>query len=92
MDTFERSLDAAAREAYFPLGLEDPFAIQQLDWLRAVEESTDPETSGREGLHDLSSAYALLESSLAGRRVTLRETLDGSVRAYQAEIDEHYGL
>lgn len=92
VETFEQSLDAAALEAYFPLGLHDLFAIQQLDWLRAVEQGTDPETSGREGLHDLACAYALLESSAAGRRVTLRETLDGSVRAYQAEIDEHYGL
>ncbi|MEZ4714541.1 MAG: hypothetical protein R2851_00370 [Caldilineaceae bacterium] len=52
---------------------------------------TDPETSGREGLYDLACAFAMLESSQAGRRVTLEEVLDGRVDRYQAEIDAHYG-
>ena len=53
---FEQSLTAAEREAFFPLGLRDPMAIQQLDWLRAIEHGTDPETSGQEGLRDLAGA------------------------------------
>ena len=89
---FREQISAAEGEAFFPLGLKDPFAIQQLDWLRAIERGADPEASGREGLHDLACAFGVLESSLAGRRVTLNEMLDGSVRAYQAEIDETYGL
>jgi predicted dehydrogenase len=91
-DQFEQSLTGAEREQFFPLGLRDPYAIQQLDWLRAVERGADPETSGREGLRDLACAYAILESSQAGRQVTLREVLDHSVDAYQRAIDEHYGL
>jgi predicted dehydrogenase len=91
-EQFERSLTAAEREQFFPLGLRDPFAIQQLDWLRAIERGTDPETSGHEGLRDLACAFAILESSALGRRVTLREVLDHSVDAYQRAIDQHYGL
>lgn len=88
---FQEHVSDADRERFFPLGLNDPFAIQQLDWLRAIEQGGDPETSGREGLHDLACAFAMLESSLAGRRVTLDEMLSGTVAAYQGEIDGEYG-
>ncbi len=89
---FEQALTDAEREQFFPLGLRDPYAIQQLDWLRAIEHGRDPETSGREGLRDLACAFAILESSVLGRQVTLDEVLSGSVDAYQRPIDEHYGL
>ena len=87
---FQEHVSDADRERFFPLGLTDPFAIQQLDWLRAIAAGADPETSGREGLHDLACAFGMLESSQAGRRVTLEEVLDGRVDRYQAEIDAHY--
>jgi predicted dehydrogenase len=89
---FEGALTETEREQLFPLGLRDPYAIQQLDWLRAIERGGDPETSGREGLRDLASAFAILESSALGRQVTLDEVLDGAADAYQREIDEHYRL
>lgn len=92
LDRFERDLSANEREQFFPLGLTDAYAIQQLDWLRAIEAGTDPETSGREGLHDLACAFAMLESSALGRRVTLQEMLSSEVSGYLDEIDEHYGL
>ena len=76
----------------FPLGLSDPCAIQNLDWLRAIAAGRDPETSGREGLRDLACAFAILESSLARREVSIDEVLSGAVDGYQREIDEHYGL
>ena len=91
-EEFERALSDADREQFFPLGLRDPYAIQQLDWLRSIERGTDPETSGREGLRDLACAFAILESSALGRQVSMDEILDGSVDGYQREIDEHYDL
>jgi len=89
---FEQSMTDAEREQFFPLGLRDPFAIQQLDWLRAIERGTDPETSGAEGLRDLACAFTILESSTLGRQVTPREVLDHSVDAYQHDIDAYYNL
>ncbi len=89
---FEQSMTDAERKQFFPLGLRDPFAIQQLDWLRAIEHGTDPETSGVEGLRDLACAFAILKSSTLGRQVTPREILDHSVDAYQRDIDEYYDL
>lgn len=89
---FQEHLDEDERERFFPLGLSDPFAIQQLDWLRAIVAKRDPETSGEEGLRDLACAFAMLESSALGRRVTLEEMLSGAVGGYQAEINAQYGL
>jgi 1,5-anhydro-D-fructose reductase (1,5-anhydro-D-mannitol-forming) len=90
METFERGMTDAEREQFFPLGLTDPCAIQNLDWLRAIERGADPETSGEEGLRDLACAFAILESSALGRQVTQDEVLSGAVNGYQREIDEHY--
>jgi predicted dehydrogenase len=92
IETFERDITDAEREQFFPLGLADPSAIQNLDWLRAIERGADPETSGEEGLRDLACAFAILESSALGRSVTLDEMLSGAADTYQQPIDEHYGL
>jgi predicted dehydrogenase len=91
-ETFEKGMSDAEREQFFPLGLTDPYAIQNLDFLRSIERGDDPETSGREGLYDLACAFAILESSALGRQVTRDEVLSGSVDTYQRSIDEHYGL
>jgi len=92
METFQNSITAEEREQYFPLGLNDPYAIQNLDWLRAIEHGGDPETSGEEGLRDLACAFAILESSALGRTVTQDDVLSGAVDTYQREIDQYYGL
>ncbi len=92
----ERFLAEAGAEQidrFFPAGVRDGFALNQYDWLRAVEHpSHRPEADGRQGLHDLAASFAILESSLARRTVTLDEVLTGRVNAYQKPIDEHYGL
>lgn len=90
--TFEQGLSATEREQFFPMGLRDPFAIQNLDWLRAIEQGRDPETSGREGLRDLACAFAMLESSALGRPVSVDDILSHTVDQYQRPIDAHYGL
>ena len=79
-------------ERLFPRGLEDPFALLIGDWLAAIREGRPAETSGEEGLRDLGASFAIVESSLAGRAVTLDEVLSGQVDAYQRDLDEHYGL
>lgn len=89
---FQREMSDADRQRFFPLGLTDPAAISQYDWLTAIAQGTDPETSGAEGLRDLAAAYAMLESNAIGRAVTLDEVLQSQVDVYQREIDEHYGL
>jgi predicted dehydrogenase len=88
LDRFHRELDDGRRQQWFPLGLQDSYALVQLDWLRAIAAGRDPETGGDEGLRDLAAAYAILEAGVAGRAVRLDEVLEGTVNAYQRPIDE----
>jgi predicted dehydrogenase len=91
-DLFESQADQALKERFFPLGLRDPFAVSQYDWLRAIEQGVQPETSGEQGLRDLAASFAMIESSERQAAVTLDAVLDGRVDDYQAEINEYYGL
>ena len=61
-------------------------------WARSIAAGKDPEASGYEGLVDLAAAFGINESAALGRAVTVQEVLDGSVAAYQADIDRHYRL
>jgi predicted dehydrogenase len=91
-DLFRAQADDATREVFFPLGLEDAFALAALDFLKGIEAGRDPEASGYEGLLDLAAAFAICESATLGRTVTLDEVLDGRVATYQSDIDRHYGF
>ena len=75
-----------------PLGLDDEFAIAHHEWLEAIRQGTQPETSGREGLIDLACAYAVVESALAGREVQVEDVLEGRVREYQKPLDTHFKI
>lgn len=89
---YQQEAPDSLREAQFPLGITNDFALSQLDWLRAIENGTQPECSGEEGLRDLACAYSVVESSLAGREVAVDEVLTGSLRDYQKPIDEKFQL
>lgn len=96
-DVVERYRQQAPEERaqYFPFGLDDdPYgmALEQLDFFRAIAERRETEVSGAEGLRDLAIAYAVIESSVAGQPLAVEEVERGTVRAYQQEIDAHYGL
>ena len=70
----------------------DPAAISQYDWLQAIANRTDPETSGVEGLRDLAAAFAMLESNAVGQTVSVDDVLHSRIDTYQREIDTYYGL
>jgi predicted dehydrogenase len=91
-ELYRREAPADLQERHFPLGLENDFALAQLDWLRAIERGGQPECSGAEGLRDLACAYAIVESAKARREVDITEIESGTLRAYQAPIDQHFGL
>jgi len=91
-ELYESNASSELKEKHFPFGLENDFALSQLDWLRAIENRTQPECSGREGLLDLACAYAVVESNLAGRKVTIDEVASGSLRDYQKPVDSKFGL
>jgi predicted dehydrogenase len=79
-------------EQLFPRGMSDTFGLLYESWLGGILRGQPAETSGEEGLRDLAASFAIVEASQAGRAVRLSEVLDGSVDAYQRELDRHYGL
>jgi 1,5-anhydro-D-fructose reductase (1,5-anhydro-D-mannitol-forming) len=89
---YEANASAEMKERHFPLGLTNDFALSQLDWIRAIEDGAQPECSGAEGLRDLACAYAVVESDLAGREVSVAEVESGELREYQKPIDAKFGL
>lgn len=91
-ELYRRDAPADLQELHFPLGLENDFALAQLDWLRAIERCVQPECSGAEGLRDLACAYAIVESAKAGREVNISEIESGELRSYQIPIDQRFGL
>jgi predicted dehydrogenase len=91
-ELFDTQADIQTREAFFPRGLKDAFSLSFLDFLDGIAAGRDPEASGQEGLFDLAAAFAICESAQLGRPVSVDEVLNGSVAAYQSDIDRHYGL
>jgi len=91
-ERWKAAAGAAEIERLFPRGITDPFALEILSFLRAIERGGAPEVSGREGLKDLALAYAVIESSLAGRTVSPADVEGGRIDAYQREINAHYGI
>jgi predicted dehydrogenase len=89
---YERHIPSEQRAREIPFGLEDSFALTQLDWLNAIRDKRPPIVDGQEGMKDLACAWAVLESSRAGRRMTLEEILSGEVATVQREIASHFGL
>ena len=89
---FESQADPQTVDRYFPRGLTDTFALGFLDFLTAIHARRDPEASGREGLIDLASAYAISESATRDQPVSVSDVLAGRTASYQADIDRFYGL
>ena len=89
---FAQQAPEELKRKWFPLGLKDSFALNQLDWLQAIEQGTPVETSGQEGLRDLACAFAILESATLGRRVEVDEVLSGEVDQYQRPINQKYAI
>ncbi len=92
VDLYTKGSKSEVRQTQFPAGVRDAFALEMLDFIRAIATSAPMEASGEEGLLDLATAYAVLESAAINRPVTVDEVLAGRVDAYQAEIDAHHGL
>ena len=61
-------------------------AAEMHDFIQAIEEPRAPEADGAQGLRSVAIIYAILESALAQRRVTIQEVLDGGLHAYQDTV------
>jgi len=62
-------------------------AAELYDFAEAVRSGRAPESDGRTGLRAVGLIYGVLESSLAGRSVSVSEVLDGSLHEYQDRVE-----
>ncbi len=90
---FSEEADPAERDGFFPRGVTDAFALELLEFLNAIEEGRQPETSGEEGLKDMAPCLAILESSaMGGTPVRVADVEMCRVEGYQHQINEHWGI
>lgn len=92
VEIFERNATAEERKGLFPLGITDPFARETLEFLKAIQEEREMETSGREGLRDLAVSYAVIESSRLKQTIVVDDIESGKIGDYEGEVNDHYGL
>ena len=76
----------------FPAADRNLLATEIEELARSIETGTPVEVGPAEGLAAVAVILAGLESAEAGRPVALEQVLDGTVNAYQADIDRTLGL
>jgi predicted dehydrogenase len=67
-------------------------ALEYHELAACIRDGRPPEVDGVTGRDAVALIYALFESQLAARSVTIAEVETSAVDAYQREIDEHLGL
>jgi predicted dehydrogenase len=80
------------KEKLFPMGITDSFALETLDFLKAIWGGGEMETDGREGLRDLAVSYAVIEASRIRQAVKIDDVEAGKLAEYENEINAHYGI
>ncbi|MCC7263602.1 MAG: Gfo/Idh/MocA family oxidoreductase [Candidatus Latescibacteria bacterium] len=89
---FRQQAGADQLERFFPRGIQDGFALELLEFIAAIEQGRQPETSGIEGLRDIAPGLAILESSALGRPVKVADVEQCRVETWQGEINQHFGI
>ena len=67
-------------------------AVEYADFAGAIAGDRPAEVDIGQGARSVAVSYAILESGVAGRLVTIEEVLTGQVDAYQRDIDEGLGI
>lgn len=76
----------------FPITDRKILALEYHEFAECIRTGTQPEVNGAVAKRDVALVYALFESQVAGRPVTIEEVETSKVDGYQREIDEHLGL
>ncbi|MDE2724095.1 MAG: hypothetical protein OXI59_12035, partial [Gemmatimonadota bacterium] len=91
-DMFLDSLSQREKERLFPYGLTDGMAIELWDFIDALSVGRDVEIDAEEGLKSKAVSEAIYESGKSGQVVQVSDVVSGKVSAYQADIDQMWGL
>ncbi len=96
LDAATASLFGAERLAEYHLSFPETdrklIAIEYADFAEAIRGEHPPEVDIDQGTRSVALSYALLESGLLGRPVTVAEVLAEQVDGYQQSINEGLGL
>jgi predicted dehydrogenase len=76
----------------FPVTDRKLLALEYYEFAQCIRGQREPEVSGDVALRDVALIYAIIESGVAGRAVTLEEVVSSQVDTYQRELDEALGL
>jgi predicted dehydrogenase len=76
----------------FPATDRKIIALEYAEFAHCIRTGAQPEVDGIAGRRAVALVYALFESQLINRPVTIAEVEAVAVDAYQREIDEHLGL
>ena len=76
----------------FPVTDRKLLATEYGEFGLAIEDGGSIEVDPAQGARSVALTYAMLESNVAGRALTMDEVLSEKVDAYQLEIDEELGL
>lgn len=79
-------------DALFPLGIKSPVTLEQHEFFECITHGGTPEVDGYVGLKAQAICYAVYESAHAGGPVKVKDVLDGTVDAYQQELNRSLGL
>ncbi|MGI6366995.1 MAG: Gfo/Idh/MocA family protein [Anaerolineae bacterium] len=89
----QASIGEEQREFLFPRGMWDGFTYEIHEFFECIRGNrVKPEVDGWEGLASLALCEAVYESALIGEPVKVADVASGKINAYQAPIDEHWGL
>ena len=89
----QKALSDEQRQFLFPKGMSDGFTYEIWEFLECIRGNRPkPEVDGWEGLRSLAVCEAVYESAYSGEPVLVEDVVSGKCRAYQREIDEHWGL
>ncbi|MFL5807729.1 MAG: Gfo/Idh/MocA family protein [Roseiflexaceae bacterium] len=96
LDAVTASLFGAERLAEYHFSFPETdrklIAIEYADFAGAIQDEHPPEVDAEQGTRSVALSYALLESGVVGRPVTVAEVLAEEVGGYQRSIDEGLGL
>jgi predicted dehydrogenase len=91
-ELFRKQTGPDALQRFFPRHIHDSFALELGEFISAIDQERQPETSGVEGLRDIAPCLAILESSVLNQPVKLSDVEECRVESYQQEINTHWGI
>lgn len=89
---YRETLTEEEQARLFPYGCTNGFAVEVADFVTAILEDRKPDLDGADGLRAKALCEACYESATLGAPVKFDDVLSGKVCAFQAPIDDFWGL